>query len=65
MLPDALNQLNSEKATTDTQRGTAWRQTQAEVPVPAAENGFKACKANLQRAKSCCGLAVADDQRRQ
>ncbi len=65
MLPDALIQTSSEKATTDTHRSLAWHQTQAEVSVTVAENGFKACKANLQRAKSCCRLEVADDQHRQ
>jgi hypothetical protein len=59
MQPDALIQMSSEKATTDTQRSLAWRQTQAEVPVPVAENGLKACKANLQHAKSCCSLEIS------
>lgn len=64
-MPDALNQLSREKAITDTQSTLAWHRTQAEVSVNIAENGFKACQANLQHAKSCCSLLVADDQHRQ
>lgn len=64
MLPYALIQMSSEKATTGTQSSLAWRRTQAEASVTVAENGFKACNAKLQHVKSCCGLAVAADQHR-